>query len=45
MTLFRIIFAFLPASVQLLVFGLFAIFLIIIAFKVVGMVLDAIPFL
>lgn len=45
MTLFRVFFAFLPAPVQVLFFGFLAIFLIVIVFKVIGMVLDSIPFL
>lgn len=45
MNLIRIFFSFLPAPVQLLLFGFFAIVLIVIIFKVIAMVLDAIPFL
>lgn len=45
MSVIRIFFSFLPAPIQLLFFGFLAIFVIVIVFKVIAMVLDAIPFL
>ncbi len=45
MSVIRIFFSFLPTPIQLLFFGFLAIFVIVIVFKVIAMVLDAIPFL
>lgn len=37
--------SFLPAPVQVLVLGLFAVLAFIVVFRIIAMVLDAIPFL
>lgn len=42
---FMLLISFLPASVQLLILGFIAIVVIVIVFKIIGLVLDAIPFL
>lgn len=40
-----LLFSFLPSAVQVMILAILAIFLIIIVFRVIAMVLDAIPFL
>lgn len=43
--LWTLIFGFLPAWVQVLVLGLISLLVIILVLRVIGMVLDSIPFL
>ncbi len=43
--LWTFVWAFLPGPVQALILGLLALIAVIIVFKVIGMVLNAIPFL
>lgn len=43
--LWTLIFGFLPAWVQVLVLGLISLLVIILVLRIIGMVLDSIPFL
>lgn len=41
----RLAVSFLPAPVQALIFGIIALLLVIAVFKIIAMVMDAIPFI
>lgn len=41
----RLLFAFFPASIQALIFGIFGVILLFLAIKLVATILKAIPFL
>lgn len=44
-SIFKLVLGFFPAPIQLFVLGVLGFFVILIAFKIVAFVLDAIPFL
>lgn len=42
---YQLLLGWLPLSIQLLILGIFSIVLVILVFKIIALVLDAIPFL